>query len=205
MKLSFLQGLALALLVSAVARPAHAQLGVAVGLNFNRLSDIQMNSTEATFENRQGWNAALWFDLPLGPVALRPEVRYMNAGALYDGLGNGPDAADFDVNLIEVPLSVRFRLGTPLVAPYVAAGPVLRFPSSSDDEGHEALKSMSFAGGLGVGLEVKLAGLRLYPELAYTFGVTSFTEKSFQVGGTTFTPDEDQRLNAVMLRLGVGF
>ena len=55
----------------------------------------------------------------------------------------------------------------------------------------------------GVGVEVGLGGLRLFPELKYTFGLSSFA-KEFQIGNSTFEPDNDGQLNTIMLSVGLG-
>ena len=129
----------------------------------------------------------------------------MDAGGLFEDAtveGEGPAVDDETFSLIEVPIDVRLRLGLPLISPYLVGGPVLRFPSSSD--GEDRFESFNLAGGAGVGVELGLGGMTLYPELKYTFGITRFTKESYEVGGVTITPDEDQRLNAVMLSVGLG-
>jgi len=195
----------LLLLLLALPTAAQAQLGASVGLNFNRLSDIKTGDTRATFDNSQGWHVAVWFDLPLGPVAIRPGLRYMDAGSLYRGfredLSDPSVQEGFDVTLLEIPIDVRYRMPLPFLTPYVMAGPVLRFPSG-DEAIKDNLKEFSLAGSLGVGVEVSLLGLRLYPELQYTFGITEFT-KGFEVAGVEINPDARQHLNVVMLRVGV--
>lgn len=199
---SALAGL-LVLLVPAV-HSAHGQgLGVAIGANFNGLSDIDTGDREATFENATGWHVHLWFDLPVGPVAIRPGLRYMDLGELLDDVrleGEPGQVIESDaVSLLEIPIDVRFRLGIPLVTPYIMAGPVLRFPDDGD-----LFESFSLAGGLGVGVELGLAGVKVFPELKYTFGISRFTQDSYEIGDVTITPDESQRLNALMLSVGVG-
>lgn len=188
--------------------PALGQgIGLSVGANFNELSDIDSGDHQATFDNASGWHIHLWFDLPVGPAAIRPGVRYMDAGQLFDDegtlIGPDPNREEQTVTLLEIPIDVRIRMPLPLITPYVLAGPVLRFPANpSEDE--DRLRSFSFAGGAGIGAELGLAGLQLYPELKYTFGITRFTEEEYEIGGVIVRPDEDQRLNAIMLSLGIG-
>lgn len=184
---------------------AHGQgLGISAGANFNQLSDIDAGDREATFENATGWHLHLWFDLPVGPVALRPGLRYMDLGSVFDDveLAADPIGVDDAITLLEIPVDVRFRLTVPIITPYFMVGPVLRFPAGGDDD--DRLKSFSLAGGAGIGVELGLAGVKLYPELKYTFGISRFTQESYEIGGVTITPDETQRLNAVMLSIGVG-
>ena len=200
--------LTLGLLLSVPAlQPAFAQLGVAAGLNFNQLSDIETDSRDVTLDNATGWHVELWFDLPLGPIALRPGVRYMDAGSIYDGLREdigSVDGEDFDVSLIEVPIDLRFRMGIPIISPYVALGPVLRFPAGASERIEDNLNDFSVGGSAGLGLEIGLGGLRLYPEIKYSFGISNFTD-GFEIGDVEFMADEGQRLNNVLLRLGIGF
>ncbi|MEM1127498.1 MAG: outer membrane beta-barrel protein [Bacteroidota bacterium] len=201
------QVLLLSLLAGGLLAPeAHAQLGIAAGLNFNQLSDIDARDRDLTFDNSTGWHVEVWLDLPLGPVALRPGIRYMDAGSIYepsDDLGFGVPSVDFDVALLEVPIDVRYRIGTPIISPYIMAGPVLRFPVDVGDDLEDNLESFSLGGSVGVGVEVGLAGIRLYPELKYNFGISRFTD-GFEIGGVEFAPDEEQQLSGVMLRLGIG-
>lgn len=213
MKSSSLRTLPAVLLVLAVALAgvpdAHAQLGIAAGANFDRLSDIEGdNDTGINFDNATGYHAGLFYELGAGPLRVRPGVYYMDVGA-FDFQEEGIQEEvneEFDLNLIEVPIDLRYQVFPfPLVKPYVTAGPVFRFNVSGDEGYNEAFKDFSFAGNVGGGLEIGLPGssLRLYPELRYSFGVSSITEE-FQIGNVEFNAD-DTRLNNFMLRLGVSF
>ncbi len=201
-----LVSLALALLAFAAfgAAAARAQLGVAVGGNFNQLSDIQ-TEPEATFDNASGFHVGLFYDLALGPVSLRPGVFYVDLGE-FDAAVGGFNAGTFDLNLVEIPVDVRVRLAAaPVVRPYLLAGPVFRFASTGNDDFNESLNPFTYAGNVGLGLEIGApGGLTLFPELRYSFGVTSLTD-DFTFLGAGFEADEDQHLNVFMLRLGVAF
>lgn len=177
-------------------------LGLSLGPNFNQLSDIDTGDRQATFDNATGWHLHLWVDLPVGPVAVRPGLRYMDAGSVFDEADLSIPDAEQTVSLLEIPIDVRYRFTVPIVTPYLLAGPVLRFPTGNQDS--DRFESFSVAGGLGIGVEAGLAGVRLFPELKYTFGITRFTQEEYQLGGITFEPDESQHLNAVMLSLGIG-
>ncbi len=185
------------------AGKAASQVGVSGGLNFADLDDIDAGDHHATFDRATGWHLQLWFDLPLGPVTIRPGIRYTDMGELLDGATVDSLPAfsiDESAQLLEIPIDVRFRFGPPSLRPYFMLGPVLRFPAGED----ERFRSFSLAGGAGGGVELGLGGLRLYPELKYTFGITRFTEDTYEIGGITLTPDDDQRLNAIMLSIGIG-
>ncbi len=182
---------------------AQAQgLGILAGANYNQLSDIE-GDREATFDNASGYHVGVFYDLSLGPLSLRPAIVYVDVGE-FDFESENIDE-QFDLQLVEVPVDARFRFGTPLLSPYVMAGPVFRF-NASDNEGFEdAFEEVTVAGNVGFGLELSLpgVGLTFYPEFRYQFGLTQFFGDEFTVGGEEFTPSDDPKLNAFMLRLGV--
>lgn len=192
----------LALLLASNPKTASAQLGIAVGGNFNELSDID----SATFDNATGFHVGVFYDLGVGPVALRPGLFYMDAGD-FDANGDGFESQSFDLQFIEIPVDVRFNVLTaPIVRPYVLAGPVLRFAQTSDDDFKDSLKEISYAANVGFGIEIgpPVGGFTLYPEIRYAFGISSITDDN-EFLGASFTADEDQQFNAFMLRLGVSF
>ena len=185
------------------------QIGVTAGLNFDRLTDVSLNDVDANFESKTGWHAEVWIDLSLlGVLTVRPGLRYVDAGALFEGgLTDVIEDVEenFDISLVEVPVLVRFGFPAPVVKPYVLAGPVLRFPVGVDRTIDTDLEALTLAGELGFGVEVPFAGLNLYPEIAFTFGLSSFTKDEIIIDFATFSTDDSQHLNTAMLRLGIGF
>lgn len=208
---TLLRSSALAALLGLLFIPtAQAQLGIAAGLNFDDIGDIDAGDREATFDNATGYHIGVFYDLAVGPLAVRPGLFYRDLGevdASVEGLVGV--AQDFDVTLIEVPLDLRVRLAAlPLIRPYALAGPVLSFASSDNESFDEALEDISVAANVGVGVEISLpiGGLTLYPELRYAFGISRFVdEEALTIGNATFTANDGSRLNTFMLRLGVGF
>ena len=196
--------------VSTVAiKPAHAQLGVAIGLNFDSISDIDTGDREATFDNATGYHLGIFYDLSAGPLAIRPGLFYRQVqNVKVDILEAGSRITEsFDLNLIEVPVDLRLRMALPLLKPYVLAGPVFGFSSTGDDDFKDALQELTVAANIGIGVEVSLPGFTpvLYPELRYSFGVSRFMKEELSIGDFTFEADDAQRLNTFMLRLGIRF
>jgi len=192
-----------ALLALGTSQPAQAQgLGVAAGLNFNQLDDLEVGSGSATYDNATGYHVGLFLDLGGGPLAFRPGVFYHQLGR-YDF----PAGERIDLSAIEVPLDVRLSLGTGgVLRPYVLGAPVLTFPRT--DAFEEAVKDMTLTADLGVGFELGApgTGLRFMPELRYSIGVTDYLSEGFQIGDVTVTPaDSDRRVSRIMLRLNVMF
>jgi hypothetical protein len=196
----------LLMLALVLAHPAYAQLGIAAGLNFDSLNDIELSSGEATYDNSSGYHVGVFLDLGAGPLALRPGVFYRDAGQVDVSLSNVVGTIDsFNLTMIEVPVDLRLRLPAPVIKPYVTAGPVFTFPSSDDEGYDENLETFNVAANIGGGLEVNALGIRLLPEVRYVVGVTRFLKEEFQVGNFQFMAEDTQRLSSVMLRLGVMF
>ena len=206
--------------------PANAQVGVAGGVIFSELGDIAANDQTASLKRVPGWHIHLWVNLPLGSFALRPGLRYMDAGRLFDpsnatGFVTTPDPVDpggapgdefpdasgsisddHFVTYIEIPVDVRYQYERSRISPYVLVGPVLRF--ATDTNNQDRLRTLSMAAAVGVGLEIRVAGLRFYPEVKRTFGVSSFTNDEYEFADVVIRPDE-QRLHATMFSIGIGF
>ncbi len=180
---------------------ADAQLGVAAGLNFESLTDIS-GSRSATYDNASGYHFGVFFDTDSSPLALRLGAYYRDMGEVELDLGEFGQA--FDLSLLDVAVDVRFAvLPLPLVKAFVSAGPVVSFPSSSNDEYKESLQSTTVSGNVGGGLAISLGGLTLIPELRYSIGVSRFMKDEFSIRGIEFVTDDVQRSNSVMLRLGI--
>lgn len=189
------------LLLGIAGTPAQAQLGVAGGLNFDSVDDIETTtdgSENATLDNATGYHLGVVYNLGLGPIDFRPGVLYRKVGT-YEF----PDSR-YDVSAIEVPVDVRVTvLPFPLVSPYVLGGPNAFFPQSEgafDDE----LEEVSFTFNVGVGADVSVpgVGITLQPELRYEFGATNYVDDSFSIGGAEFQPSE-RKVSSFALRLNV--
>lgn len=184
------------------APSAFAQIGFAFGSNSNRLTEIDEFTS---FESAQGWHIEIWFDMPLGPLEMRPGLRFVSAGSIFEVANDAESAFADDVNIsiFEIPVDFRFRFNMEILTPYIALGPVLRFPSGGGDE-ISGMNNMHVAGEFGVGLELFFSRVRLYPELKYVFGITSFTGEEIQIAQRSYFPADNQLLNGFMIRLAVG-
>lgn len=184
------------------ANLAFAQLGFAFGSNTNKLTEV---SESTQFENAQGWHIEIWFDMALQTLEVRPGLRYVQAGSIFE-IENDAESAFRDgenIGIFEIPIDFRFRFNMDVIRPFVAIGPILRFPSGGGSV-IMGMKNMHVAGGFGVGLEMRVSSVILYPEIKYVFGITPFLDSEFQIAQRTFESDDNQLLNGFMLRLSVG-
>jgi len=197
------------LLLGASGTPSQAQVGVAAGLNFDSLGDIETTtngSQNETLDNATGYHVGIVYNLGLGPVSLKPALLYRKVGS-YDFSGiPDVDADQVDVTAFEVPVDIEVTVFPfPLVSPYVLGGPNLFLPRSSDDDFDDGLEDVSFNFNVGVGADVSIPGIgmTLKPELRYEFGASDYVD-DFSVGDTEFNPS-DRKLSAFALRLNVLF
>ena len=193
----------------ATAPDAQAQLGVAGGANFDRLSDVEAEGDNFGFDNATGYHIGAFYDFAVGPIGVRPGVYYMDVGSLAGEGDVNDDAAieeeNFDLSLVEVPIDLRYRIAFPFVKPYVTAGPVVRFVTDSggfDDDANDF--SMAGNAGLGVDFGLPATSLGFFLEGRYSFGLSPIAE-DFEVGDASVAIEDDTRLNNFMLRLGVKF
>ena len=186
---------------------AAQHFGVSLGLAYQQLSDISLNSLDTRFKSKEGWHVGAWLEFAAGSsLRIRSGIRYVDAGQLFEGINDTfPATRDsFDVSMLEASLLVRYGINAPVVGPYVFAGPVLRIPSFTDEVISNDLAPLSVATEMGVGLKISVGGVHLYPEIAYTFGMTNFIQDEIVIDFVTLTPQGKQRLNSAMLRLSVG-
>ncbi len=200
-------GASLLTLLLLTALPAKAQLGAAVGLNYESFNDVDFGSRQAALESASGYHIGIFYDLAVGPVAIRPGVFYRSINNLeFKAADVLSGSRKVDINMVDVPIDLRFRMSTPVVKPYLLAGPVFSFASTSDkNEFADAIKDIGVAANIGVGVEVGLPGLslRLFPEIRYGFGISRFMDENFEVGTTNFSAQDTQHINTLQVRLGV--
>jgi hypothetical protein len=213
------------LLVGAViaigAQPRHVEaqirFGVAAGLNYTDIDNVDFGSTTAVYNSRQGYHVGVIADIPLGPFGIKPGIFYMNAGTIFkDGLADFINDAlpeedklqindDFTVRYVTIPVDVRYSIGLAVVQPYIFVGPEFRFRTETSliNEVSDNLKSFGVAGNFGAGVELSLMGVKLLPEFRMAFDTSSIIDKRIKIGDFEFVADEAHQLRSVMLRLGV--
>lgn len=213
---TFLFALCAVLLGASVTfvRDAHAQLGFAAGLNYDNFSDVNyQEGSKGVFESANGYHVGIFYDLAAGPIAIRPGLFYRQINSAQFEQAQAGDVVgvsqSFDLSMVEIPVDLRLRLPLPLITPYALAGPVFSFPSSnSDDSGFDdSFKNLYISASVGAGVEVSVpvVGIKAFPEIRYAFGLSGLMDDEVTVGNTTFTAEDSQRLNSIMLRLGISF
>jgi hypothetical protein len=186
-------------------KPVGAQVGVAAGLNFESLSDIEAFSVKTTFDNASGYHVGLFYDLPLGFVGLRVGAFYRDLGEFDAGDSVQEQLDAIDMTMIDFPVDVRINLSTtPAVHPYLFGGPVFSLPSTGNELLDGTLESLYISGNAGIGVALDLGGIRLFPEFRYVVGISNLVKSDAEVGGVPLDVN-DTHVSTVMLRLGISF
>lgn len=191
------------LIATALPRPAYGQIGIVGGYNRDFLRGLEANDGFSFTDEATGFHLGIFLNIRAGPFGVRPAILYHRISKLEFAAGERRN--EFDLEIVEVPLDFRLRLGIPVVRPYVLAGPVFMFPSSPRRGIDNALETGPARLDIGFGLEWTL-GLRLWPEVRYGFGLTDFLDaNAIPIGDTTFSGTGTAKLDSFMLRLGVSF
>ena len=189
---------------------ARAQIGFGVvgGGNFSSLNEIQANGNLVSFDNAAAFHAGAFLDIGLGPISIRPAVLYLNAGELFKGASFLTED-NFDVTYVTIPVDINYAIGLGGIKPYIFAGPEFRLLSSSDLPLNleDDLQSFTMGASAGVGVQIRLpgSGLTFYPHIRYSFGISDFTNRTYEVQGVTVDTGGDSRVNMWLLSLGIGF
>ncbi len=182
--------------------PAHGQVGIAGGVNSNDLSDIEISGGTIDISSTSGWHLGIFLNWNLAFLGVRPGVFFHRVNNF--AIESGDTSARFDLDIVEIPLDLRVRFPFPLVSPYLVAGPVVTFPSSSNESIDASLASMPWRLDVGFGFEIDL-GLRLWPEARAGFGLSDFFESEIDLGDDVLAPFNRIKARTFMLRLGVSF
>ena len=139
-----------AVLVAAylILSPSAADAQLRVGGHLVKAAD--------TFDGSYGLGLRAGIDFPLLPFDLMASGEYF--------FPNCPPE-DSDCGLYELTLDANFRLLFPLVRPYISAGLAYRNISPMQIGADETVAGL----GLGLGVDVELAGVRLFGESRYEF------------------------------------
>lgn len=161
MKKVFFLSLFLALIV---IMPAEAQfkLGIRAGAN---MSSLKFNK-EVKSSNVAGFTGGVMaeFIIPGLGFGLDGAVMYTRRGSelkfsdIVDAAGNviGSNKSTTKLDYIEIPVNLKYKLGLPLVKPYIFAGPSFAFLVG--DKISERFKERNFDTSINVGAGLELLG-----------------------------------------------
>jgi len=117
------------LLVAPGPAAADVQFGIKGGGNMANLTGSDLQDINGTLKNKIGFAAGVFLAFNMGSVfTLQLEGLYTMKGVDENYVSSGTSYADkLYANYIEVPLLFKFRIPTPLISPFVFAGPSIAF------------------------------------------------------------------------------
>ncbi|WP_420447701.1 hypothetical protein [Candidatus Palauibacter sp.] len=189
-------------LACALPSAVEAQIGVLAGYNRDTLGEFLPENGFGLTDLADGYHVGVFLNFNLAAFSIRPAVIYHRIPDLVAMAGE--EEIEFDVDLLEFPLDFRIRLPMPLVQPYIFAGPVLTFPSSSFSGVDDLLEARPVRAEFGIGFEADV-GFRLWPEVRYGFGLGSLMGSAVPIGSGVLRGDGDPRHDTLTLRLGISF
>lgn len=192
---------------------AHAQLGVAGGYGFNVISQPDYSGPGNTFESTGGFNAAVFYNFPIGPFDIRPAVSIqkndfdweLDEVEIFSTIGG-------DFRVAELALELRYRFARTGNAPYVLLGPEVNYVAANRAELRTVLQyedgSTKYYGlNVGAGYRVVLPslGLALEPEVRYSQALGGFMNEDYIVRTVSYDGDSDRSLSNLTFRVAFSF
>lgn len=159
-------------------RPAAAgvQFGLKAGVNMAKPTGADAQDPLSTLKNKVGFQGGLFLAFNFGRVVgLQCEVLYTMKGATYVALDDSYTDKLY-ADYIEVPLLLKFRIPTPVVQPFIFAGPSIGFKLQEKLEsngeqvplGENLLKNNDYGAIFGAGLNL---GRNFMIDVRYSLGL----------------------------------
>lgn len=177
-----------AILIGCGSASAQFRFGVKAGINLNslHLSNFGHNFNK---ENGCGFTGGVMteFQVPLIGLCFDASLMYTHMSAATDVYTNTDGDLDQLTEItpkkdfLEIPINVKYKLGLPIIHPYVFTGPSFAFKFGGDND-YFKTKTVQCAWNVGLGFEllnhVQISG-------SYGFGMNNILKKSGIVDNTT--------------------
>jgi hypothetical protein len=159
-------------------RPAAAgvQFGLKAGGNMAKPTGADADDPLATLKSRIGFTGGIFLAFNFGRVVtIQSEVLYTMKGATYVALDDSY-TDKLSADYIEIPLLLKLRIPTPVVQPFVFAGPSVGFKLKEklESDGEEVpldealLKNNDYGAIFGAGLNL---GRNFMVDVRYSLGL----------------------------------
>jgi len=168
---------------------ADAQVSFVVkgGLNFTKMSDIQLGNLEQSWNAQTGFHAGIGvqYKIPKIGISFQPEVLYSRIRTNIIGPITN-NAYDFRIDYINVPLNFQWGINFQAFRPYVFAAPFISYAVAKG----KLLKDVEwdninrFDYGLSLGVGVEIWKLQISGKYSWGFG------KPFDNNGINIDSDD---------------
>ncbi|MDR2146983.1 MAG: PorT family protein [Tannerella sp.] len=148
--------LLIALLTTVSVVQGQIRFGVKGGIN---VANASFSKDVIDTKNFTGFNLGPVIELMLGDVGLG-----FDAAVLYTQKGFKAEERTVSNSYLQVPVNLKYKFITPVIKPYLAAGPYIDLKVAGDDTWsiagvEEQIKSQSFGAGLNFGAGVELINM----------------------------------------------
>lgn len=148
---------------------AQFRFGVKGGYN---VAKVKFNKTVFKSENINGFHIGPTVESMIGPGGIG-----IDAALLYSQRGFDSDEVTVRNSYLDVPVNVKFKLGLPLVNPYLTAGPYISLRVAGDKQWSVSdklsqIKARTFGAGLNIGAGAEIFNL-LQVGVTYSLGLTN--------------------------------
>lgn len=174
-------------LIGVSSANAQFRFGVKAGMNFNNLhlSNVKHNFDK---DNGCGFTGGIMteFQVPIIGLCLDASLMYTHMSASTgvttldeNGIANGEISPN--KNFLEIPVNLKYKLGLPIVHPYLFTGPSFAFKLGGDND---VFKTKTFQCAWNIGLGVELFS-HLQISGSYGFGMNDIMKKTGFIENTT--------------------
>jgi len=175
-----------------------------------RADSLLLLFNEGEFPAQIGFEAGLSMTASRGWVGLRAGLHLLNTGGVFNG-AEYFDEGRLRENFVTLLVGLQLQKVAGPALFYVFGGPEFRYHLDLTDEStvsaeavRDNLEPLSTAATAGVGVEVRMMGLTLTPEVRYAFGLSGVSDRTFEAEGIPFRLGEDHRLNNLIFGLVFG-
>ncbi len=152
-------------LLSVISLKAQSGFGIKAGMNFNSMSDLEVNDIKTSIDRKTGFHAGVLYkiNLPAG-FALQPELLYVQKGGSLNEEPYSTDSStstfkggDLKMHYLQLPVNVQWGIDLVLFRPFIMVSPFLSYQISKSSDIKEIKWSSNELGygiGLGAGLDV---------------------------------------------------
>jgi hypothetical protein len=162
------------LLVLPQPAAADIQFGIKAGGNMARPTGADADDPLATLKSRVGFTGGIFLAFNFGRVVtIQSEILYTMKGATYVALDDSY-TDKLSADYIEIPLLLKLRIPTPVVQPFVFAGPSVGFKLKEKLESNGVpldetiLKNNDYGAIFGAGVNV---GRNFMVDVRYSLGL----------------------------------
>lgn len=147
------------------------RFGVKLGMNVNHLS-IKDPLNNFQSDNGCGFTGGLMVDFTVPVIGLGAEVSFMynHMNADVDRTYSSTDPSNLFIrqskNFLEIPVNLKYKIGIPVVSPYVITGPSFAFSMGS----RYNTKDVQYSWNFGAGLEIVK---HLQIQASYSLGINN--------------------------------